>query len=160
MPMTQLPKMTYFRGFIHNVAFNDVSSNSHSKDSILSTWALLVFYNTIQYNTVQYKKLYWSLMRKLQFLLPAVAYYIQRKDILTHYLELLKRVTAWGAKELKYLEVLAFGTLILPLRSIISPSNSSLRGCVASFSMSFNFLVTRLSYIVCQDRPVSSPQHC
>ena len=107
-------------------------------------------------NTIQYSKLYWSLMRKLQFLLPAVAYYIQRKDTSTHYLELLRRETAWDTKELlKFLEVLAFGTLIPPLRSMISLSNSSLRRCVASFSMPFNFSVTRPSYsmsrLVCQD---------
>ena len=72
-------------------------------------------------------------MKKLQFLLPAVSYYVQRKDISTHQLELLKRVTAWGTKELKYLEALPFGTSsshfvqslvcqILVLEGVLHPS--------------------------------------
>ena len=54
----------------------------------------------------------------------------------------LKADTACGTNEFEYLTVLAFATLILPLRTISQLSNSCLKGCAMSCSMSFSLLYT------------------
>ena len=131
-------------------------------------------YSTVQYSTVQYNILYWSLLLgKLPFL-PRAYINLHTDYVETMYIHCIrdmhyskrhwsksiwqahrppqalrvKTVTACGTNEFEYLTVLAFGTLILPQRIISRLSNSCLKGCVMSCSISFSLLVTRLSYSV------------
>ena len=131
--------------------------------------------NTIQYNTIQYSILYWSLLLgKLPS--PPLAHINLHTDYMEtmyihcirdmHYSKRhwakgiwqahrppralqLKTVTACGTNEFEYLTVLAFGTLILPLRTISRLSNSCLKGCVMSFSMSFSLFNSHSSIVQC-----------
>ena len=137
--------------------------------------------HVIQYSTIQYNILYWSLLLgKLPFLPRAyinlhtdymeikLCTYIASEICITvrdtwsksiwqaHRAPQalwLKTVTACGTNEFEYVTVLAFATLILPLRTISRLSKSCLKGCVMSCSSSLclcrhaYYLTNQLSYI-------------